>query len=134
MVVVFLKNGEKAPMPDAAYVKVEAAAAGGQTLRCFWGDQEVGVFKWDEVAGYTIAAVSSHDSSSAAPSLDAWQARLNPEKRGRKVVQTGALPQTPDSVYVELPPLNPEARLVGRAPRPDPPAHKQHGSAFTLPG
>ena len=78
MVVVFLKNGEKAPMPDATYVKVEAAATGGQTLRCFWGDQEVGVFKWDEVAGYTVAAVSSSEFSPAGASLDAWQARLNP--------------------------------------------------------
>jgi len=78
MVVVFLKNGEKAPMPDATHVKLEAAASGGQALRCFWGDQEVGVFKWDEVAGYTVAAVSAPDISLSGASLDAWQARLNP--------------------------------------------------------
>ena len=73
MVVVYLKNGEKAPLPDANYVRVEAAAQGGGTvLRCLYGDQEVGVFKWDEVAGYSIAVLPAADISPAS-AYDAWQ-------------------------------------------------------------
>ncbi|HLF78252.1 MAG TPA: hypothetical protein VJB57_12260 [Dehalococcoidia bacterium] len=79
MVVVYLKNGEKAPMPDATYVKVEdTPGAADSTLRCFFGDREVGVFKWDEVAGYTVAVLTSNDFSPAGASLDAWNERLNP--------------------------------------------------------
>ena len=75
MVVVFLKNGEKAPMPDAGYVKVEGNGVGA-LLRCFFGNNEVGVFKWEEVAGYTISVLSSSDYSPSG-SNDAWHARLN---------------------------------------------------------
>ena len=74
MVVVYLRNGEKAPMPDATYVRIEPEDAPGATLRCFFGNEEVGHFKWDEVAGYTIAATSGieADAASAAP----WMQRL----------------------------------------------------------
>jgi len=37
MVVVYLKNGEKAPMPDANYVKLEALSDGrGMVLRVLY--------------------------------------------------------------------------------------------------
>jgi hypothetical protein len=74
MVIVYLKNGEKAPMPDATYVRIEPAEAPGATLRCFFGNEEVGHFRWDDVAGYTISASGSidADSTSAAP----WMQRL----------------------------------------------------------
>ena len=74
MVVVYLKNGEKAPMPDANYVKVEAAGDGvpGQVLRCFYGNTEVGHFRWEEVAGYTISSVRLPNTAS----MDAWAARM----------------------------------------------------------
>jgi len=45
MVIVYLKNGEKAPLPDANDVKVSSAAddkAGVAMLRCFFGNHEVG--------------------------------------------------------------------------------------------
>ena len=73
MVVVYLKNGEKAPMPDANYVKVEAAPEGatGQVLRCFFGNTEVGYFRWEEVAGYTVSSVRVLNQASA----DAWLSR-----------------------------------------------------------
>lgn len=74
MVVVYLKNGEKAPIPDANYVKLEATGEGvsAQVLRCFFGNSEVGYFRWEEVAGYTVNSVQ-------LPNLgnnDAWAARL----------------------------------------------------------
>ena len=74
MVVVYLKNGEKAPMPDANYVKLESMGEGttAPVLRCFFGNTEVGVFRWDEVAGYTVSSVR-------VPNLgtpDAWAARM----------------------------------------------------------
>jgi len=74
MVVVYLKNGEKAPIPDAGYVKLEAVGGSGsnQALRCFSGNTEVGHFRWAEVAGYTI----SNLRSSSPGSMDAWTARL----------------------------------------------------------
>ena len=74
MVVVYLKNGEKAPLPDANYVRLEAGGDSGGTLRCLFGQQEVGVFKWDEVAGYSIAAKLPADG--APDSYDAWTERL----------------------------------------------------------
>ena len=73
MVTVFLKNGEKAPMPDATYVKLEATGT-ASTLHCFYGDREVGVFKWDEVAGYTLS-VLDRDALSSAASYEAWGTR-----------------------------------------------------------
>jgi hypothetical protein len=77
MVVVYLKNGEKAPIPDANYVKVEAAEGGsGQVLRCFFGNSEVGYFRWDEVAGYTISNVRVMNPATA----DAWAARLEAQQ------------------------------------------------------
>ena len=77
MVVVYLKNGEKAPLPDANYVKLEANAdLKTLVLRCLFGDQEVGQFKWDEVAGHSISAASRPDDSTAG-SYDAWAQRLS---------------------------------------------------------
>ena len=78
MVVVFLKNGEKAPIPDANYVKLEAAGEGvpGQVLRCFFGNSEVGYFRWDEVAGYTISNARAMNPVTA----DAWAARIEAQQ------------------------------------------------------
>jgi len=74
-VVVYLKNGEKAPLPDANYVKIEPGTeAGGMMLRCLVGDREVGLFKWDEVAGYTIEALSSL-TGSTHEAYQAWGVR-----------------------------------------------------------
>ena len=74
MVVVYLKNGEKAPMPDANYVKLEGAgeAVSGSVLRCFFGNTEVGVFRWDEVAGYTVSSLRVV----SVGSNDAWESRM----------------------------------------------------------
>ena len=76
MVVVYLKNGEKAPLPDANYVKLETAAAAASTvmLHCFFGEHEVGQFKWDEVAGYSISAPPSAEVSPQS-SYEAWGVR-----------------------------------------------------------
>lgn len=73
MVVIFLKNGEKAALPDANYVKVEAMADGrGTIVRVLEGPQEVGQFKWDEVAGYTIDVPAE---VSTQPQFEAWGVR-----------------------------------------------------------
>ena len=75
MVVVYLKNGEKAPMLDASYVRIDTAqgSEAPQTLRCFLGQNEVGVFKWEEVAGYTISALRTPDA--AQGSYETWNSR-----------------------------------------------------------
>lgn len=74
MVVVYLKNGEKAPMADANFVRLEATAdTGMMMLRCYFGNSEVGQFKWDEVAGYAVEVVRLGEP---AGSMDAWNARL----------------------------------------------------------
>ena len=74
MVVVYLKNGEKAPLPDANFVKLESFPdSRGMMLRCLFGSQEVGQFKWEDVAGYTLAATPSIESSQE--SFDAWAQR-----------------------------------------------------------
>jgi len=79
MVVVYLKNGEKAPMPDADDVKVDP---GGpvqvQMLHCFFGQREVGLFKWDEVAGYTISVISAADITSGRAAFAAWGVNQQP--------------------------------------------------------
>jgi hypothetical protein len=76
VVVVYLKNGEKAPMADANFVRLESTAETGMTmLRCFFGNHEVGQFKWDEVAGYAVEVVRISDSPSAG-SFDAWRDRM----------------------------------------------------------
>ncbi len=74
MVVVYLKNGEKAPIPDANYVRLESAGenTSSQVLRCFFGNNEVGYFRWDEVAGYTVTSLRNPNLGSN----DAWAARL----------------------------------------------------------
>jgi len=74
MVVVYLKNGEKAPMPDANYVKLESSgeSVSTQVLRCFYGNTEVGHFRWEEVAGYTVSSVGVPNLGS----VDAWTARM----------------------------------------------------------
>ena len=73
MVVVYLKNGEKAPIPDANYVKLEAVGDGrGLILRVLEGGQEAGQFKWEEVAGYTIDVPQGQ---SGAAAYEAWGAR-----------------------------------------------------------
>ena len=66
MVVVYLKNGEKAPLPDANYVKLDATPEAGSLtmLRCFFGEREVGLFKWDDVSGYSIDAPFGEKHSS----------------------------------------------------------------------
>lgn len=75
MVVVYLKNGEKAPMADANYVRLEATSdAGTMMLRCYFGSSEVGQFKWDEVAGYVVELVRPPEAPGGT--LDAWNARL----------------------------------------------------------
>ena len=76
MVVVYLRNGEKAPMPDANYVKVDAAPEdGGESmLRCYFGNAEVGLFKWAEVAGYTVEAVRVPDAPLGT--YEAWTKRI----------------------------------------------------------
>jgi hypothetical protein len=78
MVVVYLKNGEKAPIPDANYVKLEGAGEGapGQVLRCFFGNTEVGYFRWDEVAGYTLSSLRV--TNQGAP--DAWLSRTETQQ------------------------------------------------------
>jgi hypothetical protein len=74
VVVVYLKNGEKAPMADANYVRLEAASeTNTMMLRCYFGNSEVGQFKWDEVAGYAIEVVRLSEPQG---SMDAWNARL----------------------------------------------------------
>ena len=74
LVVVYLKNGEKAPMADANYVRLESPPEFGMLmLRCYFGNEEVGQFKWDEVAGYAVEVVRLSESPG---SLDAWNARL----------------------------------------------------------
>jgi hypothetical protein len=77
MVVVYLKNGEKAPLPDANYVRIDEAMekAGAPMLRCFFGDHEVGVFRWDEVAGYSMDAPLSQPGASSREAYEAWGAR-----------------------------------------------------------
>ena len=75
MVVVYLKNGEKAPMADANFVRLETTADTGMLmLRCFFGNEEVGQFKWDEVAGYAIEVLRLGGGPTGSP--DAWNARL----------------------------------------------------------
>jgi hypothetical protein len=72
MIVVYLKNGEKAPMPDADDVKLEAGVSPqALMLRCFFGGREVGQFKWEEVAGYTISVLVPADLSPAR-AYEAW--------------------------------------------------------------
>lgn len=79
MVVVYLKNGEKAPMPDARFVRIDAANDADATmLRCLFGDQEVGQFKWDEVAGYTISA-SRTGEGSPTTAYEAWSRHIEQE-------------------------------------------------------
>lgn len=76
MVIVYLKNGEKAPLPDATYVRLEHMDdSRGLVLRCLFGDQEVGQFKWDEVAGYSIAARAT--ASMSVDGFDAWSRRVS---------------------------------------------------------
>lgn len=75
MVVVYLKNGEKAPMADANFVRLETTADTGMLmLRCFFGNEEVGQFKWDEVAGYAVEVLRLSGGPTGSP--DAWNARL----------------------------------------------------------
>lgn len=76
MIVVYLKNGEKAPLPDATRVRIEQdSATATRILYCYFGDQEVGQFKWDEVAGYTVQAMSSLEAHSSAQAYQAWGLR-----------------------------------------------------------
>ena len=42
-------------MADANYVRLESTPETGMLmLRCYFGNSEVGQFKWDEVAGYAV--------------------------------------------------------------------------------
>lgn len=75
MVVVYLKNGEKAPLADANFVRLETTVDTGMLmLRCFFGNEEVGQFKWDEVAGYAVEVLRLSGGPTGSP--DAWNARL----------------------------------------------------------
>jgi hypothetical protein len=77
MVIVYLKNGEKAPLPDANDVRLVAGdeKAGITMLRCYFGEHEVGVFRWEEVAGYSIDAPMSHSGASSGQAYEAWGVR-----------------------------------------------------------
>jgi hypothetical protein len=79
MVVVYLKNGEKAPLPDANEVRLSSTVAGqaGETmLRVYFGTHEVGVFRWDDVAGYSIdAPLSETMGASPRAAYEAWGVR-----------------------------------------------------------
>jgi hypothetical protein len=76
MIIVYLKNGEKAPLPDASEVRLAAADQGGVALlRCYFGDHEVGVFRWDDVAGYSIDAPMSLNEASTKAGYEAWGVR-----------------------------------------------------------
>jgi hypothetical protein len=78
MVIVYLKNGEKAPLPDATEVRVVDSAddkRGVAMLRCYFGDHEVGVFRWEEVAGYSIDAPMSLNEASSKAGYEAWGVR-----------------------------------------------------------
>jgi hypothetical protein len=82
MVIVYLKNGEKAPLPDANEVRVVEGASdksGAAMLRCYFGEHEVGVFRWDEVAGYSIdAPMSLHANASPRAAYDSWGVKPSP--------------------------------------------------------
>ena len=76
MVVVYLKNGEKAPLPDANFVKLESGPESGEMmLHVFYADREVGQFKWSEVAGYSLDTLSLSEVSPAS-GYEAWSERL----------------------------------------------------------
>ena len=77
MVIVYLKNGEKAPLPDANEVRLTAGVdnAAEPMLRCYFGNSEVGVFRWSEVAGYSIDAPASHGGQSSRAAYEAWGVR-----------------------------------------------------------
>ena len=77
MVIVYLKNGEKAPLPDANEVRIDNgdSKAAAVMLRCYFGDHEVGVFRWDDVAGYSIDAPMSLSERSPKTAYEAWGVR-----------------------------------------------------------
>ena len=80
MIMIYLKNGEKAPMLDANEVKLEAGTtAGTLMLRCFFGEREVGQFKWDEVAGSSISVVTPEDLRRSRQAYEAWGVHYQPE-------------------------------------------------------
>lgn len=62
-------------MPDANYVKLEERTGGQSIQRCYFGSQEVGEFKWEEVAGYTIAPIPTIDAQSSPEAVEAWATR-----------------------------------------------------------
>jgi hypothetical protein len=74
MVVVYLRNGEKAPLPDCNEVRLDdgGSKAGAVMLRCFFGESEVGVFRWEDVAGYSMDAPLSQHSASSRAAYEAW--------------------------------------------------------------
>jgi hypothetical protein len=81
MVIVYLKNGEKAPLPDANEVRLSTAAdkVAETMLRVYFGDHEVGVFRWDDVAGYSIdAPYSQTQGTSSRSAYEAWGIRPSP--------------------------------------------------------
>ena len=76
MVVVYLKNGEKAPLPDANRVKLESGLDGKTSmLQVLDGDRESGLFKWEEVAGYAIQVLDPADFGSPPQAYSAWGVR-----------------------------------------------------------
>jgi hypothetical protein len=46
--------------------------AGVAMLRCSFGDHEVGVFRWEEVAGYSMDAPMTHNGASTRQAYEAW--------------------------------------------------------------
>jgi hypothetical protein len=75
MVIVYLKNGEKAPLPDANEVRISSGVdkEGEAMLRCYFGNHEVGVFRWGDVAGYSMdAPLSQGPASSSRAAYEAW--------------------------------------------------------------
>ena len=77
MVIVYLKNGEKAPLPDANEVRIDNgdSKAAAVMLCCYFGDHEVGVFRWEEVAGYSIDAPISIGTESSKAAYERWGVR-----------------------------------------------------------
>jgi hypothetical protein len=68
VVIVYQKNGEKAPMLDANEVRIEKDPdSAGLVLRCRFNGDDAGYFRWDEVSPYsiTVPALGAEPSNEA---------------------------------------------------------------------